>query len=95
MMNNRVQLPSYQEAIRNTVYAEGGQRVLADVIELAVQDVDPKDYCNLCLVSKGVHAVFAPLLSKNPLRMIRALGLRTDFGMSRCRPASSTRFSAR
>lgn len=93
IMNSRIQLPSYQEATRDTVYDEEGKRSFAGVIELAVRHVDPKDHRSLCLVSKGIYAIFAHLLSKNPLRMIRALGLRPGLGKSRRRSSPSFCFS--
>lgn len=82
------QLPSYQEATRGVVL-ENGKKVYKDVVGLAVQYIDPRDYYKLCLVSKGVHALFSPLLTKNPIRMIRTLGLIPEGGRRLCRSSSS------
>lgn len=71
--------PSYQEATRGAVL-EDGNNAHADVIGLLVQYVDPRDYHSLCLVSKGVYALFSPLLVKNPIRMIQTLNLRSGNG---------------
>lgn len=71
--------PSYLVATRGAIL-EDGNNAYADVIGLLVQYVDPHDYYNLCLVSKGVYALFSPLLVKNPIRMIQTLNLRPGNG---------------
>lgn len=80
------QLPSYREATRRFVL-EDGKKAYQDVFDLAVPHIDPRDYYNLCLVSRDICAVFSPLLTKNPIRMIRTLGMLPERGKRCSSPA--------
>lgn len=64
-------LPSYQDAIRRK-----------DWLDVVAPYALISDYHNLCLVSRRFYNRFAPRLWKDPIRMIRELGLSRDNGKS-------------
>lgn len=63
--------PSYQEAVGPY-----------DIMAIIAPYIYPSDYNAACLVDKHIHSHFAPLLWKDPIRMIRTLGLKRDNGMN-------------